>query len=79
MIAAAGNQGGDVADRYPASKDNVMVIGATRPSNRISSCSNTGATVDFAFRVSAFFLPARNSVRVSAGTSMAAPHAAAAT
>lgn len=78
VIAAAGNQSGDVADRYPANKDNVMVIGATRPSNRISSYSNTGATVDFALPGIGILSPARNSVRVSAGTSMAAPHAAAA-
>lgn len=78
VVAAAGNQGGDTADRYPANKDNVLTITSVDSSDKIAENANTGADVDFALPGVLILAPYKRLMMVDSGTSLAAPHAAAA-
>ena len=78
VIVAAGNQGGDVADRYPANKKNVLTITSIDKNNKIPDKANTGKAVDFALPGSYITAPYKTFAFVDSGTSLAAPHAAAA-
>lgn len=78
VVAAAGNQGGDTADRYPANKDNVLTITSVDSSDKIAENANTGADVDFALPGVLVLAPYKRLMMVDSGTSLAAPHAAAA-
>jgi serine protease len=46
VVAAAGNENEDAAGSVPASLQNVVTVGATRPNGRRASYSNFGAAVD---------------------------------
>lgn len=78
VVAAAGNQGGNVADRYPANKDSILTIGSINQLNHIARSSNRGATVDFALPGALVTAPSGNAIEIASGTSFSAPHAAAA-
>ena len=78
VVAAAGNQGGDTVDRYPANKDNVLTITSVDSSDKIAENANTGADVDFALPGVLILAPYKRLMMVDSGTSLAAPHAAAA-
>ena len=78
VVVAAGNQASDTADRYPANKDNVLTITSVDSSDKISENANTGADVDFALPGVLILAPYKRLMMVDSGTSLAAPHAAAA-
>ncbi len=78
VTVASGNQGGDAADRYPANKDNVLTITCTDRNDKIWEDANTGACVDFALPGVMVFAPYKTLAMVDSGTSLSAPHAAAA-
>ena len=88
VVAAAGNQGGDVSDAWPANCDDVITVGATNRAGNLASYSNFGAAVDIAAPggesgASGAILstgnagtttPGAHVYTAKAGTSMAAPH-----
>lgn len=78
ITVAAGNQQGDTAYRYPANKENVITITAIDKRNQIANKANKGAAVDFALPGVLVFAPYKSRMFVDSGTSLAAPHAAAA-
>lgn len=78
VIAAAGNQSGDTAYRYPANKQNVLTITSVNNRDKIAENANTGADVDFALPGVMIAAPYKRLMMVDSGTSLAAPHAAAA-
>ena len=78
VVAAAGNQGGDVTSRYPANKENILTITSIDKNNNIGDNANTGKTVDFALPGVTVFAPYKRIAMFSTGTSLAAPHASAA-
>lgn len=78
VVVAAGNQASDTADRYPANKDNVLTITSVDSSDKIAENANTGADVDFALPGVLILAPYKRLMMVDSGTSLAAPHAAAA-
>lgn len=78
VIAAAGNQGVDVADRYPANKENILTITSIDKNNTITGSVNTGRTIDFALPGEKVLVPYKSIMMLDSGTSLAAPHAAAA-
>lgn len=78
VVVAAGNQASDTADRYPANKDNVLTITSVDSSDKIGENANTGADVDFALPGVLILAPYKRLMMVDSGTSLAAPHAAAA-
>ncbi|WP_407382624.1 S8 family peptidase [Ruminococcus sp.] len=78
VTVAAGNQAGDAADRYPANKDNILTITSLDKNNVIGEKANTGACVDFALPGVKIWAPYKTVAFVDTGTSLAAPHAAAA-
>ena len=78
VVTAAGNQGGDTADRYPARLDNVLTITSVDKNNRIAENANTGDAVDFALPGVSVRAPYYSLSFIDSGTSLAAPHAAAA-
>lgn len=78
VVVAAGNQASDTADRYPANKDNVLTITSVDSSDKIVENANTGADVDFALPGVLILAPYKRLMMVDSGTSLAAPHAAAA-
>ncbi len=78
VVVAAGNQSIDTADRYPANKDNVLTITSVDSSDKIAENANTGADVDFALPGVLILAPYKRLMMVDSGTSLAAPHAAAA-
>lgn len=78
IVVAAGNEKGDVMTHYPSNKDNVLTITATDRKNRICSYSNTGASVDFALPGNNIIAPRNTFAFIASGTSLSAPHAAAA-
>ena len=78
VVVAAGNQASDTADRYPANKDNVLTITSVDSSDKIAENANTGADVDFALPGVLVLAPYKRLMMVDSGTSLAAPHAAAA-
>ena len=81
VVVAAGNQSGDAGDHYPANKNNVLTITSVDKDNVIGENANTGACVDFALPGVKIFAPYKSGIMsafVDTGTSLAAPHAAAA-
>ena len=80
VVVAAGNQSGDTAYRYPANKDNVLTITSIDKNDKIADSANTGADVDFALPGVSVLAPYKRlpAMMVDSGTSLAAPHAAAA-
>ncbi len=78
VVVAAGNQSIDTADRYPANKENVLTITSVDSSDKIAENANTGADVDFALPGVLILAPYKRLMMVDSGTSLAAPHAAAA-
>ena len=78
VVVAAGNQASDTADRYPANKNNVLTITSVDSSDKIAENANTGADVDFALPGVLILAPYKRLMMVDSGTSLAAPHAAAA-
>ncbi len=78
VVVAAGNQSGSTSTRYPANKDNVLTITAVDSSDKIGENANTGAEVDFALPGVLILAPYKRIMMVDTGTSLAAPHAAAA-
>ncbi len=78
VVAASGNQKGDIMYRYPANKSNVLTITSIDKSNVISENANTGDGVDFALPGVMILAPYKRAMFISTGTSLAAPHAAAA-
>ena len=81
VVAASGNQSADANDRYPGNKDNVLTITSVDKNNQIGENANTGSCVDFALPGVSITAPYKSgllSMFVDTGTSLAAPHAAAA-
>ena len=80
VVVAAGNQSGDTAYRYPANKENVITITSIDKNDKIADSANTGADVDFALPGVSVLAPYKRlpAMMVDSGTSLAAPHAAAA-
>ena len=78
VVVAAGNQRGDVMDRYPANKSNVITVTSIDKNNVIGENANTGAGVDFALPGVMILAPYKRIVMLNTGTSCAAPHASAA-
>jgi subtilisin family serine protease len=84
FIAAAGNNGGDARDFYPAALWNVITVAASDPFDSLASFSNSGSKIDVAAPgVDILSLQASGThlgIAVSpgytraSGTSMAAPH-----
>ncbi|MBQ9471844.1 MAG: S8 family serine peptidase [Ruminococcus sp.] len=78
VTVASGNQKGDIKYRYPANKDNVLTITSIDSSDMIGENANTGEGVDFALPGVMILAPYKREMFFSTGTSLAAPHAAAA-
>ena len=78
VVVAAGNQSGDIRYRYPANKDNVLTVTSVDRNNKLGEHANTGDGVDFALPGVSVTTPYKRAMFVSSGTSVAAPHAAAA-
>ena len=80
VVVAAGNQSGDTAYRYPANKENVITITSIDKNDKIADSANTGADVDFALPGVSVLAPYKRlpAMMIDSGTSLAAPHAAAA-
>ena len=78
VVVASGNQSADANDRYPANKDNVLTITSVDKNNNIGENANTGSCVDFALPGVSITAPYKQIMFVDTGTSLAAPHAAAA-
>lgn len=78
VVVAAGNQDGDASLRYPANKDNVITITSINKNNGLGLFANTGSVVDFALPGMNILAPHKNIMLPDSGTSLAAPHAAAA-
>lgn len=78
VVVAAGNQGGDASLRYPANKDNVITVTSVYRNNNLGLLANYGAPIDFALPGMNVLVPHRSIMMLDSGTSLAAPHAAAA-
>ena len=78
VVVASGNHSGDASYRYPANKDNVITITSIDKKDKIADTANTGAVIDFALPGVNVFAPYKSYAYVQSGTSLAAPHAAAA-
>ena len=78
VVVAAGNQETDASVRYPANKNNVITITAVNKQNKLALLANYGAPVDFALPGMNILAPHKNIMMPDSGTSLAAPHAAAA-
>lgn len=84
LVAAAGNQAGDVALRHPANCNGVIAVAATNRQGLRSTYSNTGANIDVAAPGDAVLStsnagtqsPGAATYATKQGTSMAAPHVA---
>ena len=79
LVAAAGNEGQDTADIYPANFAGVITVSAIDKHNNIASFSNYGSAVDVAGAgVNILSIYPNNQYAYASGTSMAAPHITAA-
>ena len=78
VVVAAGNQDGDASLRYPANKDNVITITSINKNNKRGLLANYGSVVDFALPGMNVLAPRKSAMFLDSGTSLAAPHAAAA-
>jgi len=81
VVVASGNQAANENDRYPGNKDNVLTITSVDKNNNIGENANTGSCVDFALPGVSITAPYKSgllSMFIDTGTSLAAPHAAAA-
>ena len=78
VVVASGNQSANANDRYPGNKDNVLTITSVDKNNNIGENANTGSCVDFALPGVSITAPYKRIMFVDTGTSLAAPHAAAA-
>ena len=78
VVVAAGNQDGDASLRYPANKDNVITITSINKRNNLGLLANYGSVIDFALPGMNILAPHRGTMLLDSGTSLAAPHAAAA-
>ena len=77
LVAAAGNNGSSV--NYPAAYPEVIAVSATDENNNLASFSSRGSAIDLAAPgVSIYSSYKRNGYATLSGTSMAAPHVAAA-
>jgi subtilisin family serine protease len=88
VVAAAGNQSGDVSNVWPANCDDVITVGATNRVGSLASYSNFGAAVDIAAPGgdsdgsgailstgnAGATTPGAHTYTSKAGTSMATPH-----
>ncbi|MFC4358139.1 S8 family serine peptidase [Halobium salinum] len=77
LVAAAGNQGGNVAEVVPARYDSVLAVVATNRSDAVATFSNRGRGVDLAapgVGIESTLLDGEHGT--FSGTSMAAPHVA---
>ena len=78
VIAAAGNEDTDASFRYPANKENVITITSVNKNNTLGLLANYGSVIDFALPGMNILAPHKSIMLLDSGTSMAAPHAAAA-
>ncbi|MBE6741787.1 MAG: hypothetical protein E7570_05725 [Ruminococcaceae bacterium] len=78
VVVASGNQSAIANDRYPGNKDNVLTITSVDKNNNIGENANTGSCIDFALPGVSITAPYKRIMFVDTGTSLAAPHAAAA-
>ena len=78
VVVAAGNQDTDASLRYPANKDNVITITSVNKANTLGLLANYGSVVDFALPGMNVLVPHKSIMLLDSGTSLAAPHAAAA-
>lgn len=78
IINSAGNDQKDASYYYPPRLDTVIAIAALGNQNQIASYSNYGAVIDFAMPGSSVVSTYQEGLAYKSGTSMAAPHAAAA-
>lgn len=78
VVVAAGNQDGDASLRYPANKDNVITITSINKNNKRGLLANYGSVIDFALPGMNVLAPRKSAMFLDSGTSLAAPHAAAA-
>lgn len=78
VVVAAGNQDSDASLRYPANKNNVITITAINKRNTLGLLANYGEPVDFALPGMNIVAPHKSIMMADSGTSLAAPHAAAA-
>lgn len=94
VVVSAGNAGGPAANASPASCENVVTVASNGPTGALSGFSNRGPEVDIAAPGGSGFLPLTDNVLslvdtgtegpvadgygVKTGTSMSAPHVAAA-
>lgn len=79
ICAAAGNDGTDVSKCYPACNSQVLSVSAIGQNGTLASYSNRGSGIEFA-APGTYVLSAdwKGTVKYMSGTSMAAPHIAAA-
>lgn len=78
VVVAAGNQGVDASLRYPANKDNVITVTSVNKNNTLGLYANYGSVIDFALPGMNILAPHKSIMMLDSGTSLAAPHAAAA-
>lgn len=78
VVVAAGNQDTDASLRYPANKNNVITITSVNKANTLGLLANYGSVVDFALPGMNVLVPHKSIMLLDSGTSLAAPHAAAA-
>ncbi|MBU7013236.1 MAG: S8 family peptidase [Theionarchaea archaeon] len=75
LVAAAGNEGYEEPDLYPAGYSTVMAISAMDSSDAIVEWSNTGSEIELAAPgVSIYSTYKRGGYTTMSGTSMACPH-----
>ncbi|MCU7906572.1 MAG: S8 family serine peptidase [Candidatus Thiodiazotropha sp. (ex Epidulcina cf. delphinae)] len=82
IVAAAGNNAYDVANKEPANCDGVIAVAATTQDATLASFSNFGDGVDVSAPGAGilstynggFLIPGRDTYTYKSGTSMAAPH-----
>ena len=78
VVVAAGNQDSDASFRYPANKDNVITVTSVNKNNTLGLLANYGSVIDFALPGMNVLAPRKSAMFLDSGTSLAAPHAAAA-
>ncbi|WP_416840934.1 S8 family serine peptidase [Haloferax sp. DFSO52] len=74
LVAAAGNDGKNVADAAPATYPTVMAISATDDQDRLASWSNYGDDIELAAPGVNIYSTYPGGYRTFSGTSMACPH-----
>ncbi|MGD2250738.1 MAG: S8 family peptidase [Candidatus Methanofastidiosia archaeon] len=75
LVAAAGNEGYENPDLYPAGYSSVMAISATDSSDNVTSWSNYGSEIEVAAPGASIYSTCKNGgYDTMSGTSMACPH-----